>query len=510
MRLFSTLLLLFVFILPAFSQIEDGSIVSDEDEFEPCVIHDMDTTGAAAARMKQKQVRENYAQTRGDCEFERDSMPLYIYFPFDASLLNTYTFDEFKDMVMTNIVYGIIESNQCSGVDFTNNYKVVFESISGIPEYGSIYDIMNLLSNTSGPLYYILQSKQVNDWHYLLFLTKPNIDGKGIANMATEEYPIVEIAAGVVDFQEVIIGSVTAIHEFGHLNGLDHEEGANGPISLPFSRAIKADAQGFRSPVAAGNIIAYEVRCWTGPDSYTTNKQGVPIHVYNGTANNAGTMNIGISLFRDIVDRTMVQTSGGECGNGFLDATTNNADIWSWEVLSGDVTLLSSLDQPTMEYIAYEPSSIRVIGQMTGKMYADTVTINLPGIKSEDRDTLVYLGTTLPDGQIVDNPGIYHVILPGEGTNGCDLLVNYNVDGIASVNGQHLTQVNIIPNPTTGKVTITNLDEIQEISVYSITGRSMSIQYRTSIMDLSDLPSGTYLLHVITERGIYQRMVMKH
>lgn len=101
-------------------------------------------------------------------------------------------------------------------------------------------------------------------------------------------------------------------------------------------------------------------------------------------------------------------------------------------------------------------------------------------------------------------------MLPGEGLNGCDLLVNYNVDIISSVDGQHVPQVNIIPNPTTGKVTIMNLNDIQEVRVYSITGELMLSRYKENTIDLSDLPSGTYLINVITERGITQGKVMKH
>ena len=122
----------------------------DHTDTEPCLmIGNIDQVQIDATRVKINQIR-NTVSNRSLYEFDREQMPLYLYLPFDASILNTYTFEDFKGMVMENIVEGIIESNQCSGVTF-NNYKVVFEPIYGIPEYGSIYDIQNFVASSSGP-----------------------------------------------------------------------------------------------------------------------------------------------------------------------------------------------------------------------------------------------------------------------------------------------------------------------------------------------------------------------
>ncbi|MEZ5029865.1 MAG: zinc-dependent metalloprotease [Saprospiraceae bacterium] len=508
MRLLYTLLLLSLFTLPAFSQIEDGSIVSHNDEFEPCVIHETDTTGAAAARMKLKQVRERNMALRASCGYDTSAVPLYLLLVYDDQLLSTYTQSEVEEALATNVLQSIIESNKCAGIPFSN-YKAVFQAVEVKDDYASVYDAQSMIESPNGELHWLVSMKESNDFHYLIFFTKPSATGKGVAGMVTPDYSwFATTVFAVVNYQQVEFGSVTATHEFGHMNGLDHEDPWAGPVSATTSRAYAGNTA-WSSVKSAGNLTK-SVRCWSGPDSYAIDYLGDTIQLFDGNCDNAMAMRIGIPLFRDVIDRTMVQTSGVECGSGTVQACTNNADIWSWEVLSGDVELLSDLNQPSMEYIAYEPSTIRVIGQMTGKLYADTVTIDLPGIESEERDTSVYVGSSLPDGQIVLFPGSYEVILPGEGSNGCDLLVNYNVDLIAAVDDKQQNRVQMIPNPTTGKVTITKMEEIQEVKVYSITGSLMSTQYKENMVDLSDLPPGTYLLQVISDRGIFQGKVMKH
>lgn len=385
-------LIILIFSLPGFGQVMEvnehvHSVTCDHAE--PCLIlGPIDQVAVDATRVKIIRIR-NTSSMRSMYEFDREQMPLYIYFPYDAEILNDYSFDDFRDMVMSNIVDGIIESNQCSGVNFSN-YRIVFEPIYDIPEYSSIYDIMNFLSS-NGSLNYVRQNKQINDWHYLLFLTKANISGKGIANMATEEFPIVDIAVGVVDFQEVVLGSITGVHEFGHLNGLDHQEGQNGSISLPFSRAMKADAEGYRSPVASSNILLYEVRCWTGPNSYAVNYLGDTVHLYDGVCNNAATMDIGIQLFRDGIDRTMVQLFDHDqnCGIATVTAVTNNADTWEWVALDGaNVDIDVSGEGDVADIVAYEAATIMVVGKNSDKIYGDTVYFDMPALTTADDGTL--------------------------------------------------------------------------------------------------------------------------
>ena len=488
--------------LPGFSQEcvmahdhDHQKVVIDGQEYHHCGDGHytyIDTTGAAAARAKLAEVRSR-VQTRSSNQFDRDSMPYYMLFPFDDVLLTQYSMQEIIDYTMEESVNGIIESNNCAGVQFSE-FVVKFMPVdmSNNP-YSSIHDITNWMAPNQ-PLAWLLEYKQEYDIHYLQFLTKKNASGKGTAGIVTEVFPIADKVTSVVNFKMFTLGGNTGIHEWGHNNGGDHEETAsNSSITLPSARAYVGG--GAHSPIKAANVISLQVNCWSGPNSYGVNYQGDTVHMYDPgiPTNNAAAIQTGMHIYRDVIDRTMVQVFGGDCGNGMISAVSNNADIWSWEVMSGNVEILSATDQPDLEYVAYEPSTVMVIGQNADKPYADTVYVDLPEIEQFSIDTLLSLGDTLQDGQVVEGPGEYQVLISGD--ENCDKLVTYVVQLITSViEPGDENEIVLYPNPSEGLLEVRSSEKIDRVKVLNSFGQLIHLKMSDRHIEIIEPSAGIYFV----------------
>lgn len=93
-------------------------------------------------------------------------------------------------------------------------------------------------------------------------------------------------------------------------------------------------------------------------------------------------------------------------------------------------------------------------------------------------------------------------------THTVDRVINCQTSTVVPI-PETSTQLIIYPNPTSDKFTITNLDDIQEIRVYTITGELMLTRYKETTINISDLIEGIYLIQVITDDGFYWGRVNK-
>ena len=86
---------------------------------------------------------------------------------------------------------------------------------------------------------------------------------------------------------------------------------------------------------------------------------------------------------------------------------------------------------------------------------------------------------------------------------------------ILSTNEQLATKFNMYPNPATNVVNITNNENmlVNQVTVYDITGKQLSAQSfnnQTEIqLNVENLASGTYMLHLQTEEGIAVKKLVK-
>lgn len=126
-------------------------------------------------------------------------------------------------------------------------------------------------------------------------------------------------------------------------------------------------------------------------------------------------------------------------------------------------------------------------------------------------DSITILETELPynfRGNNISSAGDY--VYNGTTVSGCDstvyLHVNVQAVGIDVVNS--LDDVNIYPNPTRGRVTVT-ADEVVKVEVLDIVGRLVATFENTNTFDISDLGEGAYTLRITLPNGTTVRKVVK-
>jgi hypothetical protein len=79
----------------------------------------------------------------------------------------------------------------------------------------------------------------------------------------------------------------------------------------------------------------------------------------------------------------------------------------------------------------------------------------------------------------------------------------------SSVTEINKTEVQLFPNPTTGRFQLTNI-RADRVQVYDNTGRLMrDISQPGSELDLSGLPAGVYVLKITEGNAVYSARVVK-
>lgn len=90
-----------------------------------------------------------------------------------------------------------------------------------------------------------------------------------------------------------------------------------------------------------------------------------------------------------------------------------------------------------------------------------------------------------------------------------------NLPAFANVNEWISSKFNVYPNPATNVVNITNSEnmQVQQITIYDINGKQLSTQVfnnETEIqLNVENLPSGTYILHLETNQGMAVKKLIK-
>ncbi|MCR4964024.1 MAG: T9SS type A sorting domain-containing protein [Bacteroidales bacterium] len=71
-----------------------------------------------------------------------------------------------------------------------------------------------------------------------------------------------------------------------------------------------------------------------------------------------------------------------------------------------------------------------------------------------------------------------------------------------------INTMTVYPNPTTGKLTI-SADVVNRVEVYSQIGVLVAVYTEERVIDLSNLPTGVYVLRVTMPEGVAVRKVVK-
>ena len=107
-------------------------------------------------------------------------------------------------------------------------------------------------------------------------------------------------------------------------------------------------------------------------------------------------------------------------------------------------------------------------------------------------------------------PGCYDIVL--EDINGCEIeVLNICVENISSTSDHKATNWTISPNPASDYIQIQGVNSSTDISVdvYNTSGVKMLTLRNEYLIDLSPLPSGIYILNIITDSGLLSKKFSK-
>lgn len=68
-----------------------------------------------------------------------------------------------------------------------------------------------------------------------------------------------------------------------------------------------------------------------------------------------------------------------------------------------------------------------------------------------------------------------------------------------SVKEDALASIIIYPNPTDGKIILSNMDDFETFKLYDGQGRQMDVSIENNVIDLTGLPSGVYVIHYASQ-----------
>lgn len=84
--------------------------------------------------------------------------------------------------------------------------------------------------------------------------------------------------------------------------------------------------------------------------------------------------------------------------------------------------------------------------------------------------------------------------------------------GTTSINESYTKEIEIYPNPTEGKVTIESIYNYNSITIYDAYGRSIYSSHTNSTrsdIDMSNYPSGLYVISITNETDCYKELIIK-
>ncbi len=448
----------------------------------------------------------------------------WVVYNEDIPIQAGITDDEWRNYYLPRLIDYQDSSYLHSGIANPNRSIVIdrVESLPGIefPGSCSVQNNINALANPNDGFLDAYQTTKTCEGMQIIVII-PKIGCGGSAHGAASQkkwdnFTLTHVkSARLVVKPERILGInnnvnpgepwKTFSHELGHSLGSNHLNSVD-PISRPFIQSDGTETYMDLNEDGTNTkwILSNDSTQYLGYATWT-----------DGEANNALLHRYMRTKYNEFIPRFTISafSSTGSydlCANESIQllATSAYDDVtYQWQGQGFDNTEIS------------DP----VVGGLNPGVYSYTVTITRacgswrealveltvhPSYFSEVYDTLTISETyTLPDGQTVDIGGDYTTYLTSQW--GCDSTIVTHLELSTSADDPSLIEKSIHPNPTTGKVTVSNFDDIQEVRVYSITGELMMSRYKESTINLSDLIGGVYLIQVITDDGFYWGRVSK-
>lgn len=107
------------------------------------------------------------------------------------------------------------------------------------------------------------------------------------------------------------------------------------------------------------------------------------------------------------------------------------------------------------------------------------------------------------------NKGTFIVTLLASNSAGCSGSENKQIEVLSGVGIDEASpeDLKVYPVPTTGRLTVETIAEVESISLYNMTGQFITEVRGQRSLDLSTLPAGTYMLRITGETWVVNRSV---
>lgn len=156
----------------------------------------------------------------------------------------------------------------------------------------------------------------------------------------------------------------------------------------------------------------------------------------------------------------------------------------------------------------YYESSNSATYTLTNAVGCDSVVTLYLTINHSTVDTIVTSATGSYEWQgfVLDSSGTYLDSL--QTVDGCDSILVLQLTILQGIQEVGDEIISVYPNPTSGRIKVA-VDDVTRIDVYNVNGQLVRTTFKESVIDISTLPSGVYMLKVETAQSKYVCRVIR-
>jgi hypothetical protein len=93
-------------------------------------------------------------------------------------------------------------------------------------------------------------------------------------------------------------------------------------------------------------------------------------------------------------------------------------------------------------------------------------------------------------------------------TNAVWQKISFNTQA-TNIHPIYVSQINIYPNPTTGMVYLDTKELVETVQIFNIQGKKIAQFFNTNTLDITNLPTGNYLVTIKTNTATLQQLIQK-
>lgn len=209
-------------------------------------------------------------------------------------------------------------------------------------------------------------------------------------------------------------------------------------------------------------------------------------------------------LYSSQLNSTFVSAGANQtiCNGDPVTLTASNSMNYGWNNSVVDGTPFSPT--ATSNYI--------VTADSAGCISIDSLTVTVNQLTESSINETATDTYTSPSGIVYDSTGVYNDTIPN--AMQCDSVITINLTmEYTGINEYNSSLISLFPNPASNKITINGLNDLTDITkieITSITGAIVRKENITnSVIDISMLNSGMYLLFISHENGFEKISFLK-